>query len=173
MIKSYTDEKLAEIYLQREDYDEIFVELTVEELGNRGIPPEKLTSEDEAMQFLMSRKTDEELRSIYIGCDSQMQILAESEALRRGMSADELEKEKTIAALQRAIPGKHIFAGYLFSILGGLIGLIIAIDYIFSKNITEEGEFYKYDSFTRKAGKGMFVVFAISLIVFIIIQINK
>ncbi|MDR1553212.1 MAG: hypothetical protein LBS69_07105 [Prevotellaceae bacterium] len=171
MIKSYTDEELAEIYLLRADYDEAFIELTVEELGIRGIPVEKLTSENEAMQFLMSRKTDEELRNIYTGCGNELQTFAEREAMRRGMSSEALEKEKTTAAMQRGVQGKHVFAGYLFSILGGLIGLFIALDYITATKSTDGGEFNKYNDSTRKAGKGMLIVFAISLTIFII-QLN-
>ncbi|MDR0606020.1 MAG: hypothetical protein LBG80_17160 [Bacteroidales bacterium] len=172
-ISSLTDEELVKKYFEREDYNENYINLLISEINHRKIPIEELTSKETAMQALILRKSDKELQDIYndLDCDKEMQLLAKQESIRRGLPIDTLEKEKKIAMLKQGVQGKHIVAGYLFSILGGLIGLIIAIDYLSSKEKTAEGVFYKYNKETRKSARGMLIAFVISSILFIMINL--
>ena len=65
--------------------------------------------------------------------------------------------------------GGWIAAGYIFCVLGGLIGLVIGCKYVFSKRETVSGEeFYKYNESTRKHGKRMLILFAIMSVLFVI-----
>jgi hypothetical protein len=171
LILACTDEELANKYLERNNYTSEYVGMLIEELHVRGIPLEKLTSQEAASAFLITKKSDEELRDIYTdmeGFPENIRELAELEIKRRGISIDHIEKEKKQKDLHKGAAGKHIVAGYIFSILGGLIGLFIAIDYLSSKVHTNEGKFYKYNDETRKAGKGMLIIFVIVVILVII-----
>jgi hypothetical protein len=106
--------------------------MLIEELRNRGIPVEKLTPKEASQQFLIKEKTAEEFQEI----------------------------DTTIERF--GVPGKHIFAGYLFSVMGGLIGVIIACDYYFSTAFNNgERYVYKYDKTTRNDGKNMLIIIAI------------
>jgi hypothetical protein len=105
--------------------------MLIEELRNRGIPVEKLTTKEASQQFLIKEKTAEEFQEI----------------------------DTTIERF--GLPGKHISAGYFFSLMGGLIGVIIACDYYFSTVYNNERYVYKYDKTTRNDGKNMLIIIAI------------
>ncbi|MDR1459401.1 MAG: hypothetical protein LBI60_04230 [Bacteroidales bacterium] len=174
VIQSHTDRELTEIYLNANDYTEEFIALLLVELNKRGIPVEELTSKEKADLFLIRKKSDEELHDIYtdtLDYPQDLRTLAEEEAKRRGLSIDTIEQQKIEANSYKGVEGKHIIAGFLFSILGGVIGLIIALDYVFSK--TTDGAFYKYDENTRKSGKYMFIVLVISVTLTIVIRCNS
>ena len=65
-----------------------------------------------------------------------------------------------------------IVAGYIFCVLGGLIGLVIGCIYVFSIQKTASGDkLYKYNESTRKHGKGMLILFAIMSILSVIMSI--
>ncbi|MDR2407552.1 MAG: hypothetical protein LBE13_05520 [Bacteroidales bacterium] len=177
IISSLTDEELAEKYLERANYTEEYNNLLIKEIEHREIPMEVLTSKETAMQFLIEKKSDEKLYDIYtdLDYDKEMQLLAKQEAERRGLNTDAWEKEK-ITALKEGEQGRYIVAGYILSIFGlglvGLIGLFIALDYVFAKKNSTEGKFYKYNKATRSAGRGMLIVFAITVILLIMLLLN-
>jgi hypothetical protein len=177
IIESSTDEELVAIYFQQEGYEEEYVSLLVEELHARGLPPEKLTDEAAANALLISKKSDEELYEIYTHSSQYSQewrALAEAEAMRRGLSVDVVAKAKDDAELAAGIEGKHIVAGFIFCLLGGIIGLIIGFDYAFSTRTNADGEcFYKYDRATRTSGKWMLVLFAVVVTIFIAAKLNE
>jgi hypothetical protein len=176
VIQSYTDSKLAEIYLHSDNYTKEFISLLLVELDKRGIPIDELTSKEKADLFLIEKKSDEELHEIYtdvLGSPKELRTLAEEEAQRRGLPIDIIKKQRIETRLLRGVKGKHILAGYVFSILGGLIGLIISLDYIYSKEHTADGSVYKYDKTTRKSGKIMVAINVAAAILYIIIAIHS
>jgi hypothetical protein len=175
VIEALTDEEMVDTYLQREGYDEKYVALLVDALRARGLPPEELTSGEVAHALLASRKSDEELHAIYTSTteySSEWRSLAEAEATRRGLTVDAIAREKERALFEAGVPGKHVIAGFVFCFLGGIIGLIIGIDYVFSAKSNADGEqFYKYDKATRSAGKWMLALLAVVVTITIIARI--
>jgi hypothetical protein len=129
------------------------------------------------MQFFIQKKSDDELYDIYtdLDHDKEMQVLAKQEAVRRGLNIDTWGKEK-ITALNEGEQGRYIVAGYILSVFGGglvgIIGLFIALDYLFAKKHSTEGTFYKYNKSTRTAGRGMLIVFFISVLLAIMVILN-
>jgi hypothetical protein len=86
----------------------------------------------------------EELKSGYLKVDDILykQSQERAEKLKQGKPAS-----RTL-----------LFFGWLFSVLGGLIGLGIAWSICFMKEKTPEGEFFTYDEKSRGIAKSMFVL---------------
>jgi hypothetical protein len=171
-ISSLSAEELIEKYVERDHYSEEYVDLLIKELNHRNISPEQ--AKEGRMQFYIQSRSDEELRVIYTDPeqDKKLQVLAKQEGIRRELNMDEWEKEKNILLIRNGMPGKYIVLGYILSIFGfgllKLVGLSMALNYMFAKRYTHEGKFYKYNKFTRNAGKGMLIVFFILVILTII-----
>lgn len=80
-------------------------------------------------------------------------------AAQRGVDLELIEssKRQRLDMLKRGKPASKglMFAGWLFSALGGLFGIGIAWSICFMKEKTPEGEFHTYDARSRDLGKGM------------------
>lgn len=80
-------------------------------------------------------------------------------AAQRGVDLELIESRKR-QRLEELKRGKRastglMFAGWLFSALGGLVGIGIAWSICFMKEKTPEGEYHTYDARSRDLGKGM------------------
>jgi hypothetical protein len=174
LARALDDEELVENYLEREGYEEEYVAVLAEELAARGLSPDTLAPGDTATSILMKKKSDQELRAIYLdmeGTPEKTRKLAVAEATRRGLPVDTSEEAREEFLARQGQRGKHVFAGYIFSVLGGLIGLIIALDYVLSTRQLGDETVYKYDSTTRKDGKSMLVVLAIVVTLFTLVKV--
>ncbi|MDR2804551.1 MAG: hypothetical protein LBB85_02765 [Dysgonamonadaceae bacterium] len=171
IIHSFTDTELVTHYVEREKYVDTYVDALIEELSFRGISPKELTSKDAAILYLFRKKTDGELRDTYLNIEEypkKIRDLAEQEAVRRGLSIDIDGKKKAQAELREGVPGNPlvIVLGYFLSL--GIIGLVIALNYVFSQVYTNDGYVYKYNKNTRIAGVGMLALFVVSVVIAIL-----
>ncbi len=175
-IKNQTEEKLISIYLQKDGYQPAFIDLVIEELKNRGFNPSELSSFEVAQNILVKKKTDEELIEIYTNPDdneNELVNLAEMEIENRNLPIHSINEEKAEneKSFKEGKQGDWITAGYVFSVLGGFIGLAIGCQYVFSTNKNVNGErFYKYNESTRKHGKRMLMLFAVMSVLYLMIM---
>ncbi len=92
----------------------------------------------------------------------------------RGVDVKKLEEERAarVARLRAGQPGPKglILFGWVFSILGGLIGIAVAYSLMTSKVTKADGEFLKYDEVTRKIGGKMFKVAVIVAVISVILR---
>ncbi|NOX99026.1 MAG: hypothetical protein GXP30_04710 [Verrucomicrobia bacterium] len=83
-------------------------------------------------------------------------------AAQKGIDLKEVEMERLAQIAQshlgKPASGRLIFFGWVFSLFGGLIGLMIAWSLCGAKNSTDEGVFFVYDDKSREAGKKMLVL---------------
>jgi len=87
------------------------------------------------------------------------------------VSSMKIQTKKEIS-VREGEQGSWIAAGYIFCVLGGLIGLVIGCKYVYSVQETVSGDrFYKYNESTRKHGKRMLILFAIMSILSVIMII--
>ena len=70
------------------------------------------------------------------------------------------QSEERVERLRRGKPasGTLLFFGWLFTVLGGLIGIGIAWSICSMKEKTPEGEFFTYDERSREIGKPMLLL---------------
>jgi hypothetical protein len=81
---------------------------------------------------------------------------------KRGIDPKRIEQKRQ-AKLQELRAGKRasttmLCFGWLFTILGGLVGVGIAWSLCYMKKKTPDGEFFEYDEYSRRIGKIMFFV---------------
>ncbi|MCB1228593.1 MAG: hypothetical protein KDK99_22510 [Verrucomicrobiales bacterium] len=80
----------------------------------------------------------------------------------RGIEPADIERqsEERAKRLKQGKPasGSLLFFGWLFSVLGGLIGLGIAWSICFMKEKSPEGDFFTYDEKSREIAKPMFIL---------------
>jgi hypothetical protein len=157
-VSALDDEELVKNYLERGEY----IALLEKEVAARGLSPAPSASDDANTRLLLEKKSDGELRALYLDLDytpAHLRQLVGEEAARRGIPVSAMEKvlDESRTQGQR---GKHVGAGYVLSWMGGLFGLFIALDYAFSKRRVADGTVYKYDSDTRNDGKLMLLIIA-------------
>jgi len=91
----------------------------------------------------------------------------------RGVDITKLEADraKRVAKLKKGIPAPKalILIGWIFSLLGGLLGLAVAWFLTQTKDKTLDGQYHRYDQATRQTGEIMFkvaaAVFTLALVV--------
>jgi hypothetical protein len=177
LVEANTDEELTTVYLNKGDYVPEYVAATVGELEKRGYRLDELVSEDAALWATIKQKSDEELLEIFTQMDEyteQKRELVLKEIKNRNLYTEQLQKkmEHYQSELYKGIEGSHIVAGYVFCVLGGIIGLAIALQYLNATIKTADGELiYKYNESTRQAGKGMLIVFAIVVVLLVIVNV--
>ena len=106
--------------------------------------------------------SDEELAEI-LGKPSEWSAfdVAHARKMAEARGIDEAQvikkREERIKILQQGKPASRtlLFFGWLFSALGGLIGLGIAWSICHMKEKTPEGEYYTYDARSREIGRPM------------------
>jgi hypothetical protein len=175
-IKQSEDTDLFNFYKKRSDYQPLFVKCLEEELAVRGYNVADIDSGD-TNRLILNNKSNEQLINIITnytdynkGWDTIARTILESRGFDT-LSLYSVAKNKT-AILKDGKPGKHIIAGYIFSLLGGLLGLIIALDYTLAKVTTVNGEvFPKYNKKTRESGKIMLVIIAVVVTISIIVNL--
>jgi hypothetical protein len=157
-VSALDDEELMKNYPERGEY----IILLEKEVATRGLLLDKLASCDENTRLLLEKKSEEELRALYLDLDYTPECirqLAGEEAARRGIPVDAMERALEESRMQGQ-RGKHVGAGYVLSWAGGWFGLFIALDYAFSKRRVADGTVYKYDRATRNDGKLMLFIIA-------------
>lgn len=96
-------------------------------------------------------------------------------AIQRGVDLDLIEslKRQRLEELKKGKPASRalMFAGWLFSALGGFLGIGIAWSICFMKERTPEGEFHTYDARSRDLGKGMLFIGCLVLVLIILLRI--
>jgi hypothetical protein len=166
VLEGRSDEELVEIYLHPEGYNEAFVALLPAELTARRIDVEKLTSDEEAGQALLEKRSDEELRDTYIDVYSssrEERDEAGQELARRGLDPPVEMRQWNEAKLREGAHGNFIELGYVLVFFIGLVSLIIGLDYANSTVRTPDGRFPKYDAATRKAGRNILILLVLVL----------
>ncbi|MFM2213038.1 MAG: hypothetical protein RL427_301 [Bacteroidota bacterium] len=162
------------IYLQQPDFEKanavIETDLT---LDKSGIPQDHFLysfSEDELIDLL---KNPEEWHPLDVK-------LAHEILIDRGVRipSDAIEKSKKEKALENSKPEKSdattLWIGYLFSFMGGLLGLAIALFLIFSKKTLPDGQkTYTYIPSDRKHGYNMLSLSLFKVVVLLIMYLNQ
>lgn len=94
----------------------------------------------------------------------------------RGIDTAKLAEDRAerIARLKQGKPAPKalVFFGWLFSILGGLIGIAIAWSLSQTKDKTPDGEFHRYDGASRAIGEKMLKVGIAVLVICLIIRFS-
>ena len=88
--------------------------------------------------------------------------------------AELIEEPETVVTPTTEKPASKnlLIAGWIFSVLGGLIGVIISSHIAFAKIKTPNGYFsYKYDLESRRKGRTMLIVCVSVMILGLIIQL--
>ena len=134
--------------------------------------------EDLAPDYYLLLFTDDELMDVVVKKDEWNDfdyVLAQKLLKERGKEITpevlEMIRRQRISELskQNPYPGHWIIAGYVFSILGGLIGVFIGLMLIWdTKKLPGGAKIYAYDSKARRHGKMILAVGLIMLILTII-----
>lgn len=176
-VRRMEDRDLLLAYSNRSDYNPAFIRLAEQELSLRGYTPAD-TDRLDTDYLIIRRKETHELVEIYTnGTDyiNGWEELAkrELESRRFDISSLYAVKSGNKRFLKEGIRGRYIGLGYFFSALGGLVGLIFALNYAFAGRTTVNGERYpKYNRSTRSNGKAMLAVAAASVIVQLIVRLS-
>ncbi|MFT6861700.1 MAG: hypothetical protein ACJAVK_000253 [Akkermansiaceae bacterium] len=92
----------------------------------------------------------------------------------RGVDSTKLEEDraKRIARLKKGKPAskKLIFFGWVFSLLGGFMGIAVAWSLCQMKDKTPDGEYHRYDQASRQTGETMFKVAAVILVITLLVR---
>ena len=135
--------------------------------------------EENNIDFLIIRKKEiDELVEIYTNDSDYVKSwkeLAENELKRRGFDISTLYgvKSRNRQFLKEGMQGRYIVLGYIFSFLGGLVGLAFAINYAFTSQTAVNGEkFPKYNRSTRSHGKAMLILAIGSIIMQLIMRLS-
>lgn len=164
-IKKMTDLQILTALKNKADYNPVFIELALKEVGIRGYNFNDTDLQNIDLLVIKNKPTSE-LVKIYVSSSDykkEWEILVNEELKRRNfdVSTLSLEKENEKKALAEGVEG-NIILGYILAVLGGIIGLIMAINYMSRKEKTVSGEkFYKYNDSTRRHGKNMLIVWFI------------
>ena len=176
-IKEMEDRNLLLAYSNKADYNSLFNQLAEEELALRGYVPSEV--EENNIDFLIIRKKEiDELVEIYTNDSDYVKSwkeLAENELKRRGFDISSLYgiKSRNKQFLKEGMQGRYIVLGYIFSFLGGLVGLAFAINYAFTSQTAVNGEkFPKYNRSTRSHGKAMLILAIGSIIMQLIMRLS-
>ena len=118
--------------------------------------------------YYLLTSSDDELIEI-VGCSTEWSAfdVAHSKRLLQERDVDltmiQGKKKLYLEELKRGkrASTKLLFFGWLFSFTGGLIGFGIAWSLCYMKNKTPEGEFFTYDSKSRKDGASMLFLSAV------------
>lgn len=171
------DRNLLLAYSNKADYNSLFNQLAEEELALRGYVPSEV--EENNIDFLIIRKKEiDELVEIYTNDSDYVKSwkeLAENELKRRGFDISSLYgiKSRNKQFLKEGMQGRYIVLGYIFSFLGGLVGLAFAINYAFTSQTAVNGEkFPKYNRSTRSHGKAMLILAIGSIIMQLIMRLS-
>jgi hypothetical protein len=132
-------------------------------------------------QKQIESKTDDQLLEIYLNSDefqSAFVELAQKELQNRkiDLSGYEIRKQHRIAyyseLYEKGRPGNpvYIIFGFIFSLLGGILGIIGGYTYSQSKNKEfGDGSYYVYDTKTRNLGIGMMAIGIASMVIEVIL----
>jgi len=136
---------------------------------------ENFASDLEVDEYFMDSFTDEEVLEVISNPDEWNEFdmaYARKLASKRGIQIDEPaiehSKEQRAEELKEGKDAKPvvIFCGYLFTLLGGWIGLIVAISLRCSKReVSPDNKVYNYSKRSRWHGGIMLFIFACWLIV--------
>lgn len=115
--------------------------------------------------YYLLKFTDEELAEV-LGKPSEWSPFDVAHARKlageRGVDPAAIERQSAerMSVLRQGKPasGTLLFFGWLFSVLGGVIGLGIAWSICSMKEKTHEGEFFTYDEQSRGIGKRMLLL---------------
>ncbi len=176
-ILKMSDKDLLSVYKQRSDYQPLFIEMVENTLTLKGYDLANADLEHIDAEVI-KKKTTEELVEIFTNATDYaigFSELAETELLTRGYDVSSLLVERTDnkKVLKAGRPGRYITVGYIIAFLGGLLALIMGINYACAKYTSVSGEkFPKYDTATRKHGKRILVL-AIASTIFQLIAYAK
>jgi hypothetical protein len=166
-VKKMSDEQVLTAIKNSADYDPYFIELAKEEIALRGydFSNSDLQSID---SLIIKHKSTDELIKIYVNSfdyKKEWNPLAENELKDRNFDINSLyaEKENGERILKEGIEGSHIFLGYILAVLGGIIGLIVLLNYMNKKILLTNGDkVYKYNESTRSHGKTMLICWIVA-----------
>lgn len=92
----------------------------------------------------------------------------------RGFDIKKLAEDRNqrIALLKKGKPAPRalVILGWIFSILGGVIGIAVAWSLCHTKDKTPDGEFHRYDEASRAIGEKMLKVGATVLLICLIVR---
>lgn len=144
--------------------------------ARKALEADSLESELPTDHHLLSSSDDELIEVVTHASEWSAFDVAHAQRLlsERGVDLTKLEEERDqrIAHLKKGKPASKalILFGWVFTILGGLIGLLIAWSLSHTKDKTPDGEFHRYDEASRKTGEVMTKVAVLMLIVTIYIR---
>lgn len=175
LVQEKTNEELVHIHNHQEDYNPDFLDCVNDEIKNRNLPDsifvETKTKEDDSECLDLSTLSDDELRELSTSLGEVnpgfiQDVMAEMEKRK----FPEIEHiEDPISEKKGSILG--IIVGYIFSLLGGIIGIIFAYRYGWSTVKDSNGdEYYQYDESTRMHGKIMMYIDLTVIAIVIIIR---
>ncbi|MDR2414579.1 MAG: hypothetical protein LBD64_06300 [Odoribacteraceae bacterium] len=146
-VSELDDEALLKNYMEQEGYTREYIALLEEELRARKISLLDAFLSNQCIP--KKRESDQKTRGIHY---MTIADLLEIDARR--------EREQYEARVRAGQRGKHVTAGYIFSVLVGIIGLFIALDYLYTKRVLNNETVYKYDSATRYHARWMLLLIA-------------
>ncbi|MCI1780094.1 MAG: hypothetical protein LKI53_09100 [Bacteroidales bacterium] len=174
-IKQMEDRDLLLSYTRKADYQPLFSDMVEEELALRGYDVSELEYEN-IDSLIIKRKETDDLVKIFTVPDDYPKgwgDLAKKELEKRKFDISSLfataanNKKMLISGKQ----GRYIILGYIFSFLGGVVGLCFGFNYVLAKRSSVSGESYpKYNKNTRNHGKIMLILSFVSIILQIILR---
>ena len=146
----------------------------------RALMEEDLLKIDIPEEHYLLTSSDEELAEI-VGMPSEWSPFDVAHARRlakeRGIDPVSIEEkcEERSQKLEQGTPASTslLFFGWLFSILGGLIGVGIAWSLCYMKEKTLEGEYFTYDAKSREIGKSMLLLACVMTAFTIILRFSN
>ena len=172
-LKKMSDEQVLTAIKNSADYDPYFIGLAKEEIALRGYDPSDSDLQD-IDSTVIKHKTTDELVDIYVNSSDykkEWESLAEKELKARDFDIDSLyaEKKNGEKMLKDGVAGSYIILGYILAIFGGLVGIVMALNYKYRKQELANGDKLPYyDADTRRHANIMLILWGIINILAII-----
>ena len=136
--------------------------------------------DDVPADYYLFTFSDEELMEIVSKQDewSQLDYLLAMKLLKRhgkevkNEKVQELKEQRIQELIKKErMPAVWIFIGYLFAIMGGMIGIIIGVILLTKKVLPDGQKVYIYDTDDRKHGKGILIFGVMGMVFWVSIYI--
>ncbi|MDR1847941.1 MAG: hypothetical protein LBR17_07505 [Bacteroidales bacterium] len=178
VIQAKTNEDLIQIIQNKTSYEKEFVNLAIEELKSRNFDVSAIDNPQFLEKEIWKNLTDEEVIEIFVNPDYNEKsrvALAKKEIEKRKLPLKELTAEQILSKenFRNGEYGRYMWLGYIVSFAGGLLGIFMALQYLYSTKKNVDGErFHTYNQKTRKNAKALLIISFIVIALIIIMKIS-